>query len=167
MPKDGAIITQGEDYQRIYQISRGQCRIEVRSQPARNHRLSPYPRTDKQGREAVGAAWAHGEGRDLWRDQLPAAGWPLPRSRAVDWRLTRSQGNGASASVLADTDDGVDLTIIEGYFINAVFNINPGFAGRFFRCVPLLCSLAVLCLQLLTCRYLAILIAHRVRERRK
>ena len=43
------------------------------------------------------------------------------------------QGKGASASVVADSEDGVDLTIVEGYFINALFNIHADFAGRFFK----------------------------------
>lgn len=43
------------------------------------------------------------------------------------------QGKGATASVVADSETGVDLTIIEGYFINALFNIHADFAGRFFK----------------------------------
>jgi CRP-like cAMP-binding protein len=58
------------------------------------------------------------------------------------------RGKGASASILADSDDGVDVAIIEGYFINTLFNVNPRFAGRFFK-------------------YLAILLAYRIKERQK
>ena len=50
---------------------------------------------------------------------------------------------GANASVIANSDDGVELTIIEGYYINALFNVNPGFAGRFYQ-------------------YLSMVLAHRI-----
>lgn len=53
---------------------------------------------------------------------------------------------------MSDTNDffffKVALTIIEGYFINALFNVNLEFAGKFFK-------------------YLAMLLSHRIRERRK
>lgn len=58
------------------------------------------------------------------------------------------KGKGANASVIAHTDEGVELTIIEGYYINALFNINPGFAGRFYK-------------------YMCFLLAHRIKLRQK
>lgn len=41
VPKNGVIITQGEKYQRIYQINRGECRIEVSA-------LSIYGKEDEE-----------------------------------------------------------------------------------------------------------------------
>jgi CRP-like cAMP-binding protein len=55
-------------------------------------------------------------------------------------------GNGASAFVVAEEE--VELTVIEGYYINALFNVNPQFAGRFYK-------------------YLAFLLAHRIKQRQK
>ena len=55
---------------------------------------------------------------------------------------------GANASVIADSDEGVELVIIEGYYINALFNINVHFAGRFYN-------------------YLCYLLAHRIKQRQE
>lgn len=42
--------------------------------------------------------------------------------------LIPNRTQGAYGSVIADTDE-VDLVIIEGYYINALFNISWSFAG--------------------------------------
>ena len=52
---------------------------------------------------------------------------------------------GDAASVIADTEE-VELVIIEGYYINALFNLNVKFAGRFYK-------------------YLSYLLAHRIKMR--
>ncbi|PRP77326.1 hypothetical protein PROFUN_05571 [Planoprotostelium fungivorum] len=109
VPKDGVIIHSGEQYQKIFQISRGVCRIEI----------------EKEGEKIVLGHMREGE---------------------TFGEISFLQGKGASASVISDSDDGVDLTIIEGYFINALFNIHADFAGRFFK-------------------YLATLISTRIRDR--
>jgi hypothetical protein len=122
--KDCVIITQGEKYQRIYQINRGQCRIEV----------------EKEGKKVVLGK--------MYQDETFGE---------VSFLL---QESGASASVIADSDGGmnpnykiidlkiVDITIVEGYFVNALFSVNLDFAGRFFK-------------------YLAAVLSIRIKERRK
>jgi len=55
------------------------------------------------------------------------------------------QGSGTTASVIAD-QDGVELCIIEGYFMKMLFGLQRGLASRFFK-------------------YLAAGIASRVRQR--
>ena len=40
--------------------------------------------------------------------------------------------NGANATVIADSDE-VELVIIEGYYISALFNIDITFAGKFYK----------------------------------
>eukprot|EP01114_Cavostelium_apophysatum_P011920 TRINITY_DN2649_c0_g1_i2.p1 TRINITY_DN2649_c0_g1~~TRINITY_DN2649_c0_g1_i2.p1 ORF type:complete len:1487 (-),score=443.17 TRINITY_DN2649_c0_g1_i2:51-4511(-) len=111
--KDGAVTTQGEVYQRIYQISRGHCRIEI----------------VKEGQRIVVGKMGQGE-----------------TFGEISF-LNEGKG-GASASVIADSEGGVELTIIEGYFINALMNVNQAFGARFFK-------------------YLAALLAARIRERER
>jgi len=111
VPKNTAIITQGEVYQRIYQINRGVCRIELQ----------------KEGNTIVLGSMIQDE--------------------TFGEISFLNQGKGASASVIADQDE-TSLTIVEGYYINALFNVNPAFAGRFFR-------------------YLAVLLANRIKERQQ
>ena len=53
---------------------------------------------------------------------------------------------GASANVLADCE--TEIIVIEGYFLNGLFNLDISFAHRFFR-------------------YLCVLLVHRIHERRK
>jgi hypothetical protein len=60
--------------------------------------------------------------------------------------LIPRKGQGAYASVIADSEEGVDLIIIEGYYINALFNIDPQFAGHFYK-------------------YLCFSLAHRIKQR--
>ncbi len=59
--------------------------------------------------------------------------------------LIPNRTQGAYGSVIADTEE-VDLVIIEGYYINALFNINPEFAGHFYK-------------------YLCYSLAHRIKQR--
>jgi CRP-like cAMP-binding protein len=122
--KDEVIIAQGEHYQRIYQISRGVCRTEVKILHFINFYI--FVQIQQEGKRVVLGKMGQGE-------------------TFGEISFLR-QGKGASASVLADSEDGVDLTIIEGYFVNALFNVNPAFAGRFFK-------------------YLATLLAYRIRAR--
>eukprot|EP01117_Protostelium_nocturnum_P002759 TRINITY_DN1367_c0_g1_i2.p1 TRINITY_DN1367_c0_g1~~TRINITY_DN1367_c0_g1_i2.p1 ORF type:complete len:1509 (+),score=632.54 TRINITY_DN1367_c0_g1_i2:215-4741(+) len=110
VPKDGVIVSAGEMYQKIFQISRGVCRTEI----------------EKDGKTIVLGTM----GQDETFGEISFL----------------RQGKGASASVIADSEDGVSLTIIEGYFINALFNIHADFAGRFFK-------------------YLATLLSFRIRDR--
>lgn len=108
IPKGELIVHQGEEYQRIFQIVRGDCRIDL-TNPSGNRFTVGYIR----------AGETFGE-------------------------ISFLSGKGATADVIADTE--VEVTIIEGYFINALINVDLGFGGRFFR-------------------YVAILLSHRVRER--
>eukprot|EP01097_Dermamoeba_algensis_P009489 TRINITY_DN667_c0_g1_i4.p1 TRINITY_DN667_c0_g1~~TRINITY_DN667_c0_g1_i4.p1 ORF type:complete len:916 (-),score=254.98 TRINITY_DN667_c0_g1_i4:345-3092(-) len=42
------------------------------------------------------------------------------------------EGSGAAVSVISDEEE-VSLSIIEGYYINILFEMKPGFAGRFYH----------------------------------
>lgn len=57
------------------------------------------------------------------------------------------QNSGASAFVISDSEDGVDLTVVDGFFINALMSIKPHIGTNFFK-------------------YLAILLSFRIRQRR-
>lgn len=86
IPTDEIIINQGEEYQRIFQIVRGECRIEVE---------------DTTGKRTIVGYLKTGE---------------------TFGEISFLSGQGATAHVLAHTE--VELTIIEGYFINALINVS-------------------------------------------
>lgn len=85
------IVSEGQYFQRIYQIAKGQCRVE------------------KFGTEIgkLDAGSMFGE---------------------ISFLLS----GGATASVIADTDF-VDVYILEGFFINILFQRRPELAGRFYK----------------------------------
>jgi len=85
------IIAEGADFQRVYQIDKGTCRI-VRGQTVLGY---------------LEAGQFFGE---------------------VSFLLS----GGATAAVVADTEE-VELSILEGYFINILFGIRPEMAGRFYK----------------------------------
>jgi CRP-like cAMP-binding protein len=87
------IVSEGETFQRIYQIVKGTCRIEKSSH---NRPLG-----------TMGAGQTFGE---------------------VSFLLS----GGASASVIVDSDQ-VEVTVLEGYFINILFGMKPDIAGRFYK----------------------------------
>eukprot|EP01114_Cavostelium_apophysatum_P015009 TRINITY_DN4008_c0_g1_i4.p1 TRINITY_DN4008_c0_g1~~TRINITY_DN4008_c0_g1_i4.p1 ORF type:complete len:1425 (+),score=391.51 TRINITY_DN4008_c0_g1_i4:717-4991(+) len=89
--KDEPIVTEGQYFQRIYQIVQGSCRIEKS-----NKRLG----TMEEGQ-------SFGE---------------------VSFLLS----GGASASVIAESDQ-TEVYILEGYYINVLFGIQPELAGRFYK----------------------------------
>src|SRR5690606_17318100 len=120
------IITQGEVYQRIYQINRGHCRIELNKEGT-SVKLGVMKQDETFGEISF-----------------------------------LNQGKGASASVIADADDSMTsqtarnsysllsaaLTMIEGYYIYALVDVDTAFAGRF-------------------CKDVVILRPHTVKERQK
>jgi len=109
IPKGVMVVQEGSKFQRIFQIHRGCCRIELRT----NGEVVNINRVLRAG-ETFGET-------SFVLDQKPIC------------------------SVIADSDDGVDVTIIEGYFINTLFTMDARFAGRFYR-------------------YLCVLMVYRIRE---
>eukprot|EP01102_Stenamoeba_stenopodia_P019856 TRINITY_DN7586_c0_g1_i2.p1 TRINITY_DN7586_c0_g1~~TRINITY_DN7586_c0_g1_i2.p1 ORF type:complete len:522 (+),score=104.57 TRINITY_DN7586_c0_g1_i2:1641-3206(+) len=55
------------------------------------------------------------------------------RTGEIFGEISFLDSHGATVSVLADQEEGAELYIIEGYFIRILFNLRPGFAGRFFH----------------------------------
>jgi CRP-like cAMP-binding protein len=105
VPRDEIIITQGQKYQRLYQISRGRCRIELDKAP---------PPDSPEGTPSEHLVLGTMEQGELFGE------------------ISFLRGVGASATVIADSET-VDLTIIEGYFVKTLFGIDPSFAGRFYK----------------------------------
>jgi len=56
------------------------------------------------------------------------------------------ENNGASVSVIVDSEDGVDLTVVDGYYINTLINTKPHFGANFYK-------------------YLAVLLSYRIRQK--
>jgi len=88
--KEDIIISEGQNFQRIYQIVEGKCRVEKG-----NTFLS-----------RIGSGATLGE---------------------VSFLLS----GGASASVIAETV--VKAQVLEGYFMNILFNHKPQLGGKFFK----------------------------------
>ena len=96
--KDDAVINQGDQFQRIFQLSRGGCRIE---------------KMDDTGQRAV-------------------LGRMVPDDGAVFGEISFLEGGAASASVIADEND-TQVFVIEGYFLNVLFEKYPSMGGRFYH----------------------------------
>jgi len=89
--KDEIIIAEGAQYQRLYQLSKGVCRVE-------------------KGQKKLG----------------------MMSTGEMFGEISFLEGSGAAVTVRSE-DDGVELQIIEGYYINILFDMKPGFAGRFYH----------------------------------
>jgi CRP-like cAMP-binding protein len=96
--KDDAVINQGDQFQRIFQLSRGSCRIE---------------KMDDSGQRMV-------------------LGRMVPDDGAVFGEISFLEGGAASASVIADEND-TQVFVIEGYFLNVLFEKYPSMGGRFYH----------------------------------
>jgi CRP-like cAMP-binding protein len=94
--KDDYVISEGDQFQRIYQLARGSCRIE----------------------KLVG-----NETKVLGR---------MTSDDGLFGEISFLEGGAASASVIADEPDTA-VYIIEGYFLNILFEENPGLSGRFYH----------------------------------
>eukprot|EP01097_Dermamoeba_algensis_P002074 TRINITY_DN1830_c0_g1_i1.p1 TRINITY_DN1830_c0_g1~~TRINITY_DN1830_c0_g1_i1.p1 ORF type:complete len:103 (-),score=19.64 TRINITY_DN1830_c0_g1_i1:92-400(-) len=90
MKQGEVVITEGQQYQRLYQIQRGSCSIT---------KLGKY-----LGKMSAGEIFGE---------------------------ISFLEGSGAAASVMVEED--VELSIIEGYYIKCLFEMKPGFAGRFYH----------------------------------
>jgi len=105
--KDHFIIHQHQQYQRIYQIVKGSCRVET------------IPTTTTNS--------------DSNTDQ-PAAPLVVGRigEKEIFGEISFLRKTGATASVVADTD--VDVYVIEGYFLNILFDkADRALCGRFYN----------------------------------
>jgi CRP-like cAMP-binding protein len=94
--KDEYVISEGDMFQRIYQLARGSCRIE----------------------KLVG-----NETKVLGR---------MTNDDGLFGEISFLEGCPASASVIADEPDTA-VYVIEGYFLNILFEENPGLSGRFYH----------------------------------
>jgi CRP-like cAMP-binding protein len=91
--RNDVIVAEGTNFQRIWQVESGVCRIE------KNSLTKPLGRIE--------AGQMFGE---------------------ISFLLS----GGATASVIADSET-VTCYVIEGYFINIMFNVRPQIAGRFYK----------------------------------
>jgi len=99
--KNDVIISEGSDFQRIFQVVRGSCRIEKTLLCSSQSRLSVVG--------TLGSSEILGE-------------------------ISFFQKSGATASVIADTDE-VELCIIEGYYVKRLMQMRSELAGRFLHYV--------------------------------
>eukprot|EP01100_Stratorugosa_tubuloviscum_P012523 TRINITY_DN597_c0_g2_i10.p1 TRINITY_DN597_c0_g2~~TRINITY_DN597_c0_g2_i10.p1 ORF type:complete len:877 (+),score=349.05 TRINITY_DN597_c0_g2_i10:674-3304(+) len=89
--KDQIIINEGQQYQRLFHLTKGRCRVE---------RTGNKLGTMKE-KETFG-------------------------------EISFLEGSGAAVTVIADEDE-IELQIIEGYFVNRLFNLRDGIEGRFYH----------------------------------
>jgi len=105
LQKDEEVIIQGQAHkQRLYQIAKGSCRIEKQ--------------TDNGKTLVIGIITTNIDSTS--------------KNDTIFGEISFLEGTDASASVVADENDTV-VHVIEGYYLDVLFDYYPGLSGRFYH----------------------------------
>jgi len=105
LQKEEKIILQSQAHkQRLYQIAKGSCRIEKQTDDGKTH--------------VIGIINANTDS--------------ISKNDTIFGEISFLEGTDASASVVADENDTV-VHVIEGYYLDVLFEYYPGLSGRFYH----------------------------------
>ena len=124
--KDDVVIREGEQFRRIFQLARGECRFE-KVIDGKVKVLGKMGKDSKDDKYVFGKVFfiIKSYGQLLAQKKFSS-------KNSLFGEISFLEGGRASASVVCDKDD-TQIAIIEGYFLEILFEYYPDLPGRFYH----------------------------------